>query len=322
MIEINIFAAGFYENLTIRSDHQFDEECTGNITSPLEDMVKKAQEQKLVPDKWFCSLSTASGAEFIRLDDSTKLNGKLTISQSMEWKFEVSGIEVKKEYFSEMNEVHQRVISSAKNLQDLLIACDKLSYCSGCTNPEYCSLSKNAFNSKGGLSGFTEEISNGQEIKRSTGCQIIISPKSRGTMCAACQQLNSNLRVALYRLKGMTDTPQTENVPVCSSTKNWKYLTDEQQKGKQFNERRRRRNSEKREKYTKRRLLMEREMIKLESKDSEDVQNMFLHLDKGVDEDGEERTFNDSMEWTEEAAFFWKLQRDVCTSGRPVWHPR
>ena len=266
-------------------------------------------------------MSTTSGAEYVRLENSTKVLGKLTISQSLEWKFEVSSIEVKKEYFSDINEVQQRAISSAKDLQAVLIACDMLSYCSGCTNPEYCTLPEITFNSKGGQSGVTEVIGNGQMVKRSTGCQIIILPKSRSSMCSECQQLKSVLNVALNRTKARTDTPQPENVLV-TSKKNWRYLTDEQQKGKQFDERRRRRNSEKREKYTKRRLLMEREMIKLESKDSEDVQNMFLHLDKGVDEDGEELTFNDSMEWTEEAAFFWKLQRDVCTSGRPVWHPR
>ncbi len=85
-----------------------------------------------------------------------------------------------------------------------------------------------------------------------------------------------------------------------------------------MDQRRRRINTERRERYVKKKLEQEKKMLLLTKQDSDDLKIMFNQLDDGmkVPENYDDTTSLD------DDSFFWAMQREAIQSGKKVWHPR
>lgn len=86
-----------------------------------------------------------------------------------------------------------------------------------------------------------------------------------------------------------------------------------------MDQKRRRINTERRERYVKKKLEEEENMLLLTNEDSDDLKIMFNQLDDSmvVPENYDESASLD------DDSFFWSMQREVIQSGKMVkWHPR
>ena len=134
----------------------------------------------------------------------------------------------------------------------------------------------------------------------------------------SCSQLNRSLCNFLYKSKTVVENPDKENQQPSSSNVCWKFLSDEDKLKRYTDQRRRRINAERREKYAKRKIEEEKKMLKLNKADTDDVRIMFNQLDDEM----KELECDDSSTTVDNDLFYWSMQREVLQSGKTVWHPR
>ena len=199
----------------------------------------------------------------------------------------------------------------------------KSELCPGCNSPEFDRIPKPCLDKNGNLKGTIETMSNSSsetwQTRRSSTCQYLICGKSYKTVrCQSCSQLNRSLCNFLYKSKTVVENPDKENQQPSSSNVCWKFLSDEDKLKRYTDQRRRRINAERREKYAKRKIEEEKKMLKLNKVDTDDVRIMFNQLDDEM----KELECDDSSITVDNDLFYWSMQREVLQSGKTVWHPR
>lgn len=191
-------------------------------------------------------------------------------------------------------------------------------FCCGCRNPEYKQLKPIVYDKTGTIVGKADNgLSKEEVIFRSTNCTGILSLQSGMQVCKSCQLLDPILRVQLTRCKSLVNSDRfceiMKNRSTSQSSTNWRYLDLQQACIRASDEQRRRVNSEKREKYAKRKLLEEKNTKKLSKDWDEDLTSIFESVNK---ETKPAFPNNPDME------FFWQLQRDMVDKKNRRWHPR
>ena len=252
----------------------------------------------------------------------------VTVYTDLTWMVTVHGTTIDNTVFTSTNSRPPTKLDQTSDLDTLLNMVGMNSkLCPGCNNPEFNETSKSCLDKKGNLSGTVETMSNSNsqtfQTRRSTSCQYLISANNHKVIrCQSCSQLNKILSNSLYK---HTCKPENQNKeqskPGCSSesTTNWRFLSDTDKFERYVDQKRRRINTERRERYVKKKLEEEEKLILLTNEDTDDLKIMFIELDDSmtVPENYDESASLD------DDSFFWSMQREVIQSGKMVkWHPR
>lgn len=168
---------------------------------------------------------------------------------------------------------------------------------------------KNTHNKNGNIAGSSQrwEFSNseGETITTlrhsSENCSMILNAKGHSTMCKSCANIKLN---SFYK----TLKPDVV-VSVGEKRKRESYMDAEELKHKLHEEKKRRTNAERREKYVKDKLLSEMKVF--QASDHSDFRIMFDNID--------ESSLDPEMK------LFWEVQRDILQTPNSKgykWHPK
>jgi hypothetical protein len=266
--------------------------------------------------------------------DKESINGlqvarSVTINTDLSWQVQVNGTSIISEVFTNIRGGPPAKLASNDDLKTLLNTIgQQFKLCSGCDNQNFKSLLKSCVDMNGNVAGKLESLINSHlqtfQIRRSVDCQYIITKDHKHIRCQPCAKLNKVLCNSLYKYNNCTE--QSGKDTVCSrssSTSNWRFLSDHDQKQRYLGQQRRRINAERCEKYAKRKSEEEKKMLGLTQRDSDDLNVMFRQLDDEMNEKQQQSSINcDSDDTLEDDAFFWSMQREHIQSGKTCWHPR
>ena len=266
--------------------------------------------------------------------DKESINGlqvarSVTINTDLSWQVQVHGTSIISEVFTNIRGGPPAKLASNDDLKTLLNTIgQQFKLCSGCDNQNFKSLLKSCVDMNGNVAGKLESLTNSHlqtfQIRRSVDCQYIITKDHKHIRCQPCAKLNKVLCNSLYKYNNCTE--QSGKDTVCSrssSTSNWRFLSDHDQKQRYLDQQRRRINAERCEKYAKRKSEEEKKMLRLTQRDSDDLNVMFRQLDDEMNEKQQQSSINcDSDDTLEDDAFFWSMQREHIQSGKTCWHPR
>ena len=121
------------------------------------------------------------------------------------------------------------------------------------------------------------------KVRRSVNCQFLLfSPNNKTMRCQFCSKLNISADICKLKIstgvKGHQEEKENQQPNLSVETVNWKFLSSEQKVERYLDQKRRRVNAERREKYAKK-IEEEKKMPKLSEQDSCDVHTMFSQLD-------------------------------------------
>ena len=210
------------------------------------------------------------------------------------------------------------VLGEMNDIVNLLYNIQNGVFCRGCRNPEYKLLKPVVYDKTGTIIGKADNgLCKEEVVFKSINCIGILSLQSGMQMCKSCQLVDPILRVQLTRCKSLLSNDHFGEImqkrSKSQSSTNWRYLDLQQACIRASDEQRRRVNSEKREKYAKRKLLEEKNTKKLSKDWDEDLTSIFENVTKETRE-----IFPNNPEMD----FFWQLQRDMVDNKTRRWHPR
>ncbi len=205
-------------------------------------------------------------------------------------------------------------ISSPENLIFLLNVISGSKPCFGCRNTSFSIFGSEVLDGAakviGRLKSFSSFDDKGfpSQEKRyfSTSCHALLPPTATRSYCEECASLDKVLRLRLFR--ATSTQPNATNV-------NHRYMSIECLKDSLANEKSLRRNAERRESYSKKKLNFEIQSKQLTSKDHGELKEIFNSTNVSVQY---QKCFADKPEMN----FFWNLQKEMLERNTRKWHPR
>eukprot|EP00112_Aurelia_sp_Birch-Aquarium-sp1_P011553 Seg2427.6 transcript_id=Seg2427.6/GoldUCD/mRNA.D3Y31 product="hypothetical protein" protein_id=Seg2427.6/GoldUCD/D3Y31 len=209
---------------------------------------------------------------------------------------------------------------------DLLCLLKKLLYqkfCRGCVKNEAECLGENVYDQGGSIVGRVEIHTTSSalgetKVYRSSSCKGTITGNS--AMCEACKKIDQTLRKRVSRAAARRSDEHYMDAAK-STCANLRYLTDDEKTARYNEERRRRVNAEKRERYAKWRLKEEKEAKEIVENQASDFDAIFKQLTSEIQESNTSQGRNPPFE-DPNMEFFWALQRELNDKQSHKWHPR
>lgn len=309
--------------------------CTTNLlnTGALASYFNHVNNSVMPFVNWFLVETTAENLKFMYFDKES-INGiqvarSVTINTDLSWQVQVHGTSIMSEVFTNIRGGPPTKLADKNDLKILLNTIgQQFKLCSGCDNRDFNSLSNPCVDKNGNVTGKLELLTNSHlqklQTRRSVNCQYIIAKDYKHIRCKSCAKLNKVLCNSLYKSNNCTGQSGKDSASSkSSSTSNWRFLSDHDQKERYLDQQRRRINVERREKYAKRKSEEEKKMLRLTQRDSDNFNVMFRQLDDDMNKTQQQLSINcDSDDTSDDDAFFWSLQREHIQSGKTCWHPR
>lgn len=210
-----------------------------------------------------------------------------------------------------------KILNTASSLTTVLNMVSGSKMCSGCSNDSYNNFAKDICDKDGivkgtarVLSSAAAEDSRSHRAYFSKGCLGIIPYSKLGKICEECLALDTFLRVRLHRSRDLfIDTSKD----VISTA--WCHLSSTQLIERITEQHRRRQNAEKREKYLRHKLSMEKNSKQLIEKDHRDLRIMMAEIENDC---SKSEMFPDDPTMS----MFWDIQKERMKGGSRAWEPK
>lgn len=144
----------------------------------------------------------------------------------------------------------------------------------------------------------------------SVTCLGFIELDAKRTICGQCKILENSLRMRMSRFQ---QSRMSANEQLTSSSKNLRYMVEDEVRERLKTEQRKRVNVEKKEKYLRRKLKEEKRTRQLTTKDHNDMCQILQDIENEQIAQGkrDSEVFKDNPEMQ----FFWELQKDILQQG-------
>ena len=251
---------------------------------------------------WQLSDQTDQYFEWMKTQSQDVCNGNRVLQEVKIFKDWTFTVYVNSRKITKETLANLELQSSRKMTRYLFGVLDKYNMCKGFLVPSK-QISKDA---RGNVTGTTEEWCSREAEAvqfhlRSTTCQVLIKDgykRSSSLLCDSCSRLKRNSSVTCAKEGTKAATKKRES-----------FMSEEELREKLHQEQTRRRNAERRLKYS--REKVEQEMKAFGDEDHKE----FLHMFRGV----ELESVGDDMK------IFWEVQGQVLTQKNPKghrWHPK
>ena len=200
-------------------------------------------------------------------------------------------------------------------IKDLSFIVSKVSrgkLCNGCANSDYVFLGEEVFeNGCGKVLGRKRVVSHlGSTFIDfvsyfSVDCGVLCFDQGPSKSCKKCVEFDGVLRLRLFRHRSSENSHDNGKV-------NDRYLRRNETLDRLEMERQKRKNSEKREQYAKRRLLAEKSSKTMSENDHRDLSAIFQEVDE----------MPNFLKENPDVALFWNVQKEMIEKKTRNWHPR
>ena len=238
--------------------------------------------------------------------DSFPVMKSVEIYEDLSYKITVANIDCPVEFLHP--ELPSMPLHDFRSVEGLLLAVENSCLCQGMSNVQYQHFEPEIFGVDGIVKGRSRYVwaaskpNDKKKVYFSNACLGLMFSTASKKICLSCQNLDAILRVKLWRYRNASPGDGS-----CSSTAIC-HLNADQLRLRLADQQRKRYNAERREKYAKDKVRLEKEAKRVTESNHSDLRLMMDEIDKHHKEE-------DLFPGEPGMSLFWQIQKDMVQRG-------